>query len=70
MTDGLVAYMNGEWIPSDDVKIDRRDRGFRVADTVFDVARTFNGVIYRKDQHLNRFYRSLKYTRIKPDTSQ
>ena len=66
MTQGLVAYMNGEWIPSEDVKIDRRDRGFRVADTVFDVARTFNGVIYRKEQHLDRFYRSLKYTRIDP----
>ena len=66
MAQGLVAYMNGEWIPSEDVKIDRRDRGFRVADTVFDVARTFNGVIYRKEQHLNRFYRSLKYTRIDP----
>lgn len=66
MAQGLVAYMNGEWISSEDVKIDRRDRGFRVADTVFDVARTFNGVIYRKEQHLNRFYRSLKYTRIDP----
>ncbi len=66
MAQGLVAYMNGEWIPSEDVKIDRRDRGFRVADTVFDVARTFDGVIYRKEQHLNRFYRSLKYTRIEP----
>ena len=66
MTQGLVAYMNGEWISSEDVKIDRRDRGFRVADTVFDVARTFNGVIYRKEQHLDRFYRSLKYTRIDP----
>ncbi len=66
MADGIVAYMNGEWIPSEDVRIDRRDRGFRVADTVFDVARTFNGVIYRKEQHLARFYRSLKYTRIDP----
>ena len=66
MVDGLVAYMNGEWIDSEDVKIDRRDRGFRVADTVFDVARTFNGVIYRKEQHLDRFYRSLKYVRIDP----
>jgi len=66
MPDGLVAYMNGEWIDSEDVKIDRRDRGFRVADTVFDVARTFDGVIYRKAQHLDRFYRSLKFVRIDP----
>lgn len=59
-----VAYFNGEWVPGDRLVIDRHDRGFRVADVVFDVARTFAGEIFKRDRHVARFYRSLKYARI------
>ena len=59
-----VAYMNGEWIPSSELKVDVRDRGFRVGDTVFDVTRTFNGKSYKMKEHVDRLYRSLKYVRI------
>jgi branched-chain amino acid aminotransferase len=60
----FVAYFKGEWVPSDQMLIDRHDRGFRVADVVFDVARTFDGQIFKRDRHVARFYRSLKYARI------
>ena len=42
------------------------DRGFRLGDVVFDTSRTFNGKVFRLRDHLDRLYRSLKYTRIEP----
>ena len=33
-----IAYWNGDWVPFSQVKIHPHDRGFMVADTVFDVA--------------------------------
>ena len=62
----LAAYLNGEWIPNSEVKIHATDRGFLVGDTVFDVARTFNGKSFRMKEHVARLYRSLQYARIDP----
>ena len=61
-----IAYLNGQWVPWSEVKIDPADRGFLVADVVFDVARTFNGKTFRMKDHVDRLYRSLKYVRIDP----
>ncbi len=65
-----TAYLNGEWIPSDDVSIGWADRGFRFGDTVFDSARTYDGRIFKLDRHIDRLYRSLKYVRIDPGLAQ
>ncbi len=62
--DNYTAYFNGEWVAYEDVKIAPHDRGFMLADVVFDVARTFNGKPFMLDRHMNRLYRSLKYLRI------
>ncbi|MBM3944120.1 MAG: hypothetical protein FJ317_01335 [SAR202 cluster bacterium] len=59
-----TAYFKGEWIPSDEMKIDRQDRGFRTADVVFDAMRTYNGGLFKLGHHIDRLYRSLQYARI------
>ena len=64
-----MSYFNGEWVPYSQVRIQPRDRGFIVADVVFDVARTFNGKSFMMREHVDRLYRSLKYTRIDPGLS-
>jgi branched-chain amino acid aminotransferase len=64
-----TAYFNGEWVPYGLVKIDPMDRGFSVADVVFDVARTFDGKSFRMKEHVDRLYRSLKFVRIDPGLS-
>ena len=51
-----TTYYKGEWIPFSQVKIDPSDRGFRVGDVVFDVARTFNGKSFRLKEHIDRLY--------------
>ena len=64
-----IAYLNGEWVPQSQLKIEPTDRGFMVGDVVFDVERTFNGKGFRMKEHIDRLYRSLKYVRIDPGLS-
>jgi branched-chain amino acid aminotransferase len=62
----LIAYFNGEFVPQSQCLIHATDRGFRTSDVVYDLQRTFGGKMYRLREHLERFMRSLKYTRLEP----
>lgn len=62
----LIAYFNGEFVPESRCVIHATDRGFRTSDVVYDLQRTFGGKVYRLREHLERFMRSLKYTRLDP----
>ncbi len=72
MSTERVAYVNGEILPESQATVSINDRGFLYGDAVFDTTRTFNGEIFRLEQHLDRFYESLRYMRIDPsiDKSQ
>ena len=59
-----VAYYNGDYLPEDEVRIPFRDRSFIFGDGCFDLTRTFNGVPFKVDAHMERLYRSLAYLRI------
>ena len=61
-----VAYVNGEILPESDAKISIHDRGFLQGYSVFDTTRTFGHRIFKLDEHLDRFFKSLKYARIDP----
>ncbi len=65
MTQELIAYLNGEFLPISQCKVSISDRGFG-GDSVYDVERTFDGKIFRLEAHLDRLYRSLKYVQIQP----
>ena len=43
-----------------------RDRGFKYGDAAFDMTRTFYGRPFKLKEHIDRFYRSLRYLRIDP----
>ena len=66
MTSERVAYVNGHIVPESEAVVSIRDRGFLQGDAVFDTTRTFGGRIFRLDEHLDRFFSSLKYMRIDP----
>ena len=66
MTSERVAYVNGHFVPESEAVVSIRDRGFLQGDAVFDTTRTFGGRIFRLDEHLDRFFNSLKYMRIDP----
>lgn len=61
-----IAYVNGEFVPESKATISIFDRGFKWGDAVYDVEATFRGVIFKLEQHIDRLYRSLHYTRIDP----
>ena len=62
--DEFISYFNGDWVKNSEIKIDFFDRGFTMGDAVFDVERTFNGKIFRLEDHISRLFRSLKFARI------
>ena len=59
-----VAYFNGKIVPEREVVIPFRDRSFTKGDGVFDMTRSFNGNIFKIKEHIDRLYRSLRYTQI------
>ncbi|HET6468492.1 MAG TPA: aminotransferase class IV [Geminicoccaceae bacterium] len=61
-----VAWFNGSFMPESRVQVPFRDRSFIYGDGAFDMTRTFARRIFKLDEHLTRFYRSLKYLRIDP----
>ncbi|MFT5401028.1 MAG: branched-chain amino acid aminotransferase [Gammaproteobacteria bacterium] len=65
-----TVYVNGEFIPEDEATISIRDMGFIYGDGVFDTARTFNGKLFRLEEHIDRLFESLTYTRIDPGLSK
>ena len=56
-------------MPENQVLIPFRDRGWKYGDGVFDMTRTFHGRIFRLKEHIDRFYRSLRYLRLDPGMS-
>lgn len=61
-----VAWFNGSFVPEREVMIPFRDRSWKYGDGAFDMTRTFDGRIFRIKEHIDRFYRSLRYLRIDP----
>ena len=61
-----VAYFNGKIMPEREVVLPFRDRGFKYGDAAFDMTRTFHGRPFKLREHVDRFYRSLRYLRIDP----
>ena len=61
-----VAYFNGRIVPEREVVLPFRDRGFKYGDAAFDMTRTFHGRPFQLKEHVDRFYRSLRYLRIDP----
>jgi branched-chain amino acid aminotransferase len=61
-----VAYFNGRIVAEREVVLPFRDRGFKYGDAAFDMTRTFHGRPFKLKEHIDRFYRSLRYLRIDP----
>ncbi|HEX2889719.1 aminotransferase class IV [Vineibacter terrae] len=64
-----LAWFNGQFMPEGQVMIPFRDRSWKYGDGAFDMTRTFEGQPFRLKEHIDRFYRSLRYLRIDPGVS-
>lgn len=63
------VYINGEYFSLDEAKISVFDRGFWGIN-VYDATTMVNGYVFKVDTHLERFFRSLKATRIQSRLSR
>ena len=63
---GPLAYLNGEFIPTEECKLPVYDLGIVLGAAVTDFLRTFGGQPYRLADHVNRLYRSCRYAHIDP----
>ncbi|MFN0054249.1 MAG: aminotransferase class IV [Planctomycetales bacterium] len=63
MTESVV-YLNGQLVPASQAHIAIFDAGVVLGATVTEMTRTFRHELYRLEDHLDRLFRSLKYTRM------
>lgn len=54
-----IVYVNGEFLPEEDAKISIFDRGFLMADGVYEVSTILDGKLVDNEAHLARLQRSM-----------
>jgi branched-chain amino acid aminotransferase len=62
--DEAVVYLNGDFVPESQARVSVFDRGFNGGEGVYDVTRSYSHRLFRLHEHVERLYRSLRYTRI------
>jgi branched-chain amino acid aminotransferase len=55
-----LIYLNGEFVRKEDAKVSVYDHGFLYGDGVFEGIRSYNGNVFRLEEHLERLYDSAK----------
>ena len=61
---GGAAYLDGAFVPIAEAKISVGDWGFVHSDVTYDVAHATDGAIFRLEDHLDRFHRSMAGYRL------
>jgi len=59
-----ISYLNGKFLPRDEIMISPDDRGFLFADGIYEVVRWYAGSFYDMEGHVTRMKRSLREVRI------
>lgn len=54
-----IVYVNGDYLPEDEAKVSIFDRGFLMADGVYEVTTIIDGKLIDFDGHFQRLERSL-----------
>ncbi len=63
ITDSVV-YLNGDYLPLSEAKVSVLDRGFLFGDGVYEVIPSYNGHLFRLEDHLDRLQASLSQIRL------
>ena len=61
---GQIVYLNGAFVPESEATVSVMDWGFSGGDGIYEATRTFGHELFRLEEHLDRLFRSLAYTRI------
>ena len=60
-----IAYLNGAFVPLEEARISPLDRGYLLADGVYEVIPVYAGRLFRVEEHLQRLDNSLAAVRIR-----
>lgn len=67
---GLVAYVNGTFVPKGEAKVSVYDHGYLYGDGVFEGIRAYEGRIFRLEEHLDRLFASARYLMLEVPLSR
>jgi branched-chain amino acid aminotransferase len=70
MTEEPILYVNGDYLPLSTAAISPVDQGFLLGDGIFDVVSAWKGVIFKLDEHLDRFFDSMAAACLDPGWSR
>lgn len=59
-----VAYIDDQYVPLAEARIPILDRGFVRSDATYDVAHVWKGSFFRLDDHIERFFQSMRGLRM------
>jgi D-alanine transaminase len=65
-----TVYLNGKYLPADQATVSVNDRGFVLADGVYEVTPVYRGRLFLFDRHAGRLQRGLSELRIDADLSR
>jgi D-alanine transaminase len=60
----VIVFLDNEFLNIEEARISPFDRGFLFADGVYESIRTYNGKLFRYEDHLERLKRSLKAIQV------
>lgn len=70
MSETPIAYLNGRFLPAEELALSVIDAGFVLGAAVTEQLRTFGGRLFRLGEHLDRLWRSLEIVGMDPGLSQ
>ena len=59
-----IGYLNGHFLPLEEMKISPEDRGFQFGDGVYEVVRVYHGIPFLLPDHLTRLEQSAHEIRV------
>ena len=59
-----ILYVNGELLPLEAARVSPLDQGFLLGDGIFDVVSAWKGKIFKLEEHLDRFFDSMRAARL------
>ena len=62
---GLRIYINGKYFDKDNAKVSIFDHGFLYGDGVFEGIRSYNRLVFKLDEHIDRLYESAQAIALK-----
>ena len=66
----LEVYLDGKWYPKSEAKISVFDHGLLYGDGVFEGIRSYNGLVFKLKEHLDRLYESAHTIMLKIPVTQ